>query len=102
MRLAPCLFGRMRWRNSFFEISANQYKKNKLAESPVLQPALTEDKQSAVRTLANFLRYDNSANKNIKSEIEKNQKKLRFSLKNGEYGLAHIEKRRGKKVKAKL
>ena len=29
----------------------------------------------------------------IKPEIEKNQKKLRFSLKNGGYGLAHIRKR---------
>ena len=61
-----------------------------MAESPILQSVTTEDKQSAVRTLANFLRYDNSENKNIKSENEKNQKNLRFALKNGENVSARV------------
>ena len=39
----------------FFEINATQYQKSKLAVPSVLQLITTEDKQSAVRTLANFM-----------------------------------------------
>ena len=52
---------------------------------------------SSIKNSSNNIRIDESAN--VKPIFEKNQEKMRFSLKNGGNGLAHIEKRRGKKVK---
>ena len=55
IEISPIVKNKANYVRSIFEISAKQYQKNKLAESPVLQPVTTEDTQSAVRTLASFM-----------------------------------------------
>ena len=55
---------------SVFKTNARQYEKYKLAESPVLQPSPTKDKQLAGRTLTSFLRNNNANSEISKSESE--------------------------------
>ena len=70
LEISPLVKNKANFVRSIFEISAKQYQKNKLAESPVLQPASTEDKQSAIRTLSNFMHNvpQNSDNASGKGE----------------------------------
>lgn len=78
IEIDPTVKNKFNYVRSVFEITASQYEKDKLAEFPVLQPSPTEDNQSAGRSLASFLRYDNSDSEKVKSENEKNEE-IKFS-----------------------
>ena len=82
IEIDPTVKNKFNYIRSVFEITAKQYQNAKLAGSPVLQLSPTEDKQSAGRTLAIFLRNDNTNSKNVKSDNEEKSKKndLRFSM----------------------
>ncbi len=82
IEINPVVTGRSNHIRSVFKITANQYNEIKLDMPRVLQPSKTalHNGRAATMTISNFM--DNKS-QNPENASE-NQKKLRFSLKNGE------------------
>ena len=87
LEISPIVKNKANYIRSIFEITAKQYQKNKLAESPILQSVTTEDKQSAVRTLANFMHNispnPENANRDFTDEyggVRKGTESYRFAV----------------------